>query len=52
MIGKNRLLKVSTTPAPDGMMRKCVRFVKRRDKEVGRGEGEMIDGSGTGLNGL
>ena len=43
---RDRLLKVSTTPTPDGMIEKDMRFVKKRYNGVGRGEGEMINGSG------
>jgi len=34
---KDRLLKVSTTPAPDGMMRKMGKEEKREIKRLGEG---------------
>jgi len=37
--GKDRLLKVSTTPTPDGMIRKMGK-AKKRDKGIRRGRGD------------
>ena len=42
---RDRLLKVSTTPTPDGMIEKDMESVKKRGNGVGRGEGGMVNGS-------